>query len=462
MSRTRTAPSERPAENGLAGGNKTTGPRCRARRLRVRTRLVTNESGFTLIEEIVALALLAVVLLPIATIYYTGQKGSADNREYGDAVAIASGAVAQANGITYSDLGFFESQFGTPPQTVPGYNGLPGVDLGANPPAGVAPQIQPTGTPVQVGSIVYHERTYVVWVNASGGNAYAYKQVYAVVSWNENGNPVSTTQSVLVDPGGLGKYTVPENNTPGGTSSTPSNVDGLAATVPADPAGEQQVNLTWDAPLTDPGFYAAVSAPDPGAQSNLAVPDTSGTSSAWSPTGSTASGSILGTATNFTVTGLAASTTYWFEIVAFSSDGVQWAISQTWVKATTLTPTVQPCTLNTLTVSQAGQLSGQATVAKSGGDLIQPITVIVTYVGNCTSGADAVTVVAGTSSGVDPGSPYTLSWSSSPAQYSYTLCPVGVGFITGIHNYTASLNGTASNLTAQVSFTRDKKTTPSC
>jgi len=195
----------------------------------------------------------------------------------------------------------------------------------------------------------------------------------------------------------------------------------------------------------------------------VAFPDTTGTSAAWAPTGSSTSGSILATATTFTVTGLAPSTAYWFEIVSFSAGGNQWAVSQTWVTATTLSPPPQPCTLNTLTVSQAGQTSGQATVAKSNGDLMQPITMTVTYSGTCTAGADAVTVAA-TSSGADPGSPYTLSWGTN--QYTYNLptglCPIGTGFITGTHTYTVSHNGVVTSLTAQVSFSQDKKGTPAC
>jgi hypothetical protein len=423
-----------------------------------RTHRDVDENGLALVEVVVSLGVLGIVLLPLANVFYGGENVSAGNREYGDAVAIANGQLAQAQGTTYADLGFYENQFGTPPLTISGYNGQPAVDLGPSPPAGVSPQVQPTSNPQRVGSIVYSATNYVVWVNGSGGDGYAYKQVYSVVSWTEFGVPAQAVQSILVYPGGLGKYTGPQNNTPGGTSTTPDNVVGLAVGVPADPAGETQVNLSWTAPQDPPGYYVAAWAPDPGGQDDLGTPDTTGTSSEWAPTGSSTSGSILATATSFTVTGLASSTAYWFEIVAFSSGGDQWAISQTWVTATTLTPPPQPCTLNTLTISQAGQSSGQATVAKSNGQLMEPITMTVTYSGTCAGGTDAVTVAA-TSSGTDPGSPYALAWGSN--QYTYSLCP-STGFITGTHTYTVSDNGTPTNLTAQVSFSQNKKGTPAC
>jgi len=492
-----------------------------------------DEVGFTLIEVAVALALLAVVLLPLASVFYGAQSANADNREYGDAIAIANGQLAQASGVTYADLGLYEHPLGTNcnvPLTIPGYNGQPAVDLGECPPNGTAAQIQPTSTPQQVGSIIYTATNYVVWVNGSGGDTCAYKQVYSVVSWNEGGNTARATQSLLVYPGGLGKYagsqcldfivattggstaasvasggfpgvtvgmpvsgpdiapgttvtavsgntvtlsqaalgtgsqTLDFGSTPTAPDTTPDDVAGLAVTVPADPAGETQLNLTWTAPVDTPGYFVAVWAPDPGGQAHLAPPDTTGTSSsAWAPTGSSTSGSIPATATSDTVTGLAPSTAFWFEIVAFSASGDQWAVSQTWVTATTLTPPAQPCTLNTLTISQAGQSSGQATVAKSSGDLMQPITMTVTFSGTCTAGSDSVTVAAA-SSGADPGSPYSLTWAAN--QYTFNppigLCPTGTGFITGTHTYTVSHNGTATSLTAQVSFSQDKKGTPAC
>jgi type II secretory pathway pseudopilin PulG len=499
------------------------GPRW-SRLVSVRKHRQSPDAGYTLIEVVVSLGLLAITLLPLASVFYGAESANSANREYGDAIAIATGQLAQAGGVTYANLGFFVSQ--SPPSS---YNGQPTVILGSAPPAGESPQIPLTSTPQQVGAIVYTANNYVVWVAGSGGDSCAYKEVYAVVSWSERGHTVQVSQSTLVYPGGLGKYTgsqcvnfvvsttlgstlasVASGGFPGvvagmavsganivagttvvsvsgnnlvlsqaatgtgtqtltfgagssGTDVTPDNVSGLAVAVPADPAGETQLDLSWTSPLNTPGYFVAEWAPDPGGQGHLAFPDTTGSSSAWAPAGSSTSGTILATATTFTVTGLAPSTAYWFEIVAFSSGGNQWAISQTWVTATTLTPPPQPCTLNTLTVSQAGQSSGQATVAKSNGDLMQPITMTVTYSGTCTAGSDVVTVAA-TSSGADPGSPYTLSWGSN--QYTYNLptglCPIGTGFITGTHTYTVSHNGSVTSLTAQVSFSQDKKGTPAC
>lgn len=201
-------------------------------------------------------------------------------------------------------------------------------------------------------------------------------------------------------------------------------------------------------------------APDPGGQGDLATPATSGSGAGWAPAGSTTSGTFAGTNLTFTVTGLTPSTSYWFEIVGFSADGSQWAISQTWVNATTLTPPPPPCALNSITVTQAGQSWGTAEIAKTNTQLLSAIAITVGYSGTCTASADVVTVSATASGSSDPGSPYTLTFSSSPAQYTYTLCPA-TSFSQATHTYSASLNGSASGNQAQVSFT-EKNKSPSC
>lgn len=494
----------------------------------IRVRRHRDESGYSLIEIVVVLGLLAIVMLPLASVFYGTEKAESYNREYGDAIAIANGQLAQAAGVTYDNLGFYVSQ--SPPSS---FKGQPTVILGTSAPNGTAAQIPLTSPTQQVGAIVYTPSNYVVWVTGSGGQGCAYKQVYAVVSWKEAGSTVSVTQTTLVYPGGLGSYTGshcinyvvsttaglttalltsvtwPAGVSPGmdvagpniaagttvaavsttpsptltlsqaatgtgpqtlifgsgstGSDITPDNVVGLAATVPSDSSGEYTVNLTWSAPADTPGYFVAVWAPDPGGQGHLAVPDTAGTSAAWAPTGSTTSSSILATATSTSVAALSPNTAYWFEIIAFSSSGDQWAISQTWVTATTQNNPALACTPGTLSISQAGQQSGHATVATSNSHLIQPITLVVTYAGPCTNGTDGLSVKATSTSGADPGSPYTLTWGS--IEYTYNpptgLCP-SAGFLTGTHTYTVYYKGVATSLTAQVSFSQDPTNPPQC
>src|SRR5579862_4630670 len=79
-----------------------------------------EEAGYSLIEVVVALGLLAITLLPLASVFYGAEAANSANREYGDAIAIADGQLAQAGGVTYANLGFYVSQ--APPSA---YSGQP-------------------------------------------------------------------------------------------------------------------------------------------------------------------------------------------------------------------------------------------------------------------------------------------------------------------------------------------------
>ena len=84
----------------------------------------------TLIEMVVALAVIAILLIPVAGIFYTGQKTDAENRQYGDAIALGDAALAKADAVSYGSLGYYEDQFGSCGTAIPGYNSQVGVDLG--------------------------------------------------------------------------------------------------------------------------------------------------------------------------------------------------------------------------------------------------------------------------------------------------------------------------------------------
>jgi hypothetical protein len=324
--------------------------------------------------------------------------------------------------------------------------------------------VQPVITPIIVGAVPYTINIYVVWQNASGGHANAYKKVYAVVSWNEQGNPVTATQSVLVYPGGLGVSTGQGNQAPTGTSTPPDSVAGLAGSLPdpvllTDPLNQTEAVLSWNAPTNTPGGYVAVWSTNP---TNLPTAGSSGTASGWAPTGSTTSSLIPSSATGYTATALTPNTQYYFEIVAFSTDFSAWTASQTYVTVTTQPAPVQPCSLNTISVVEAGQLAGQATLTKTNFYLSGALTMTVAYSGTCPSTVGAVTVQASVNGTPDPGSPYALTYSASPPQYTTTYCPHNVGFGTGTHTYTVWLNGVQTSLSIQVAFAMDKKATAAC
>jgi type II secretory pathway pseudopilin PulG len=451
----------------------------------------------TLIEVLVALSVVAILLLPLAAVFYTGATASADNREYGAAIGLADQALAEANGISYSSLGFYEDQFsanGSPatPTTpgvtcpysgtdpIPGYNGQDPVDLGCSPPGSQLPQVQAVDTSLKVGGTPFTLHTYVVWVAGShpttGSVTYpdAYKQVYAVVSWQEGGHPVSAVQNVLVYPGGLGAYSGPGNNgVPASSSGMPPSVALVGVTNLSGTGASSELDVTWDLPDNFSGYYAVVGSPTEGDLPPAGVSGSGGSGWYASSTGSSTVytydqvPSCTSSTCTQTVTGLAASTTYWFEVVTFSSDGSQWATSQIGpISGTTGAPPSTSCEITSLTIDQNGKPQSSVELSSktgSTGRLVAPVTFVAPWAG-CSNG-DTVTVSA---TGTADLGPWPLTYSSSPPQYSFTLCPATdsedpqPAFAAGPYTFTVAINGTTQpGIATNVTFTSRNKT-PSC
>jgi hypothetical protein len=83
---------------------------------------------------------------------------------------------------------------------------------------------------------------------------------------------------------------------------------------------------------------------------------------------------------------------------------------------------------------------------------MQAVTINMSFQGTCTA-SNAVVVTA---TGPNSLGPYLLTYSSSPAQFSYNpplgLCP-STSFATGTYQFSATLDGVAQSPSANVPFT---------
>ena len=419
----------------------------------------------TLVEMIVALGVIGILLIPLAGTFYTAQSTDAQNRSYGDAVALANSALAKDDALAWTNLGFYEKQFspftcGTtiPSYTPPGGTTQSGVDLGCAPVAPNTADVLPVDTSPNevVGNVQYKLTTYVVWAVGSGSCsgftscAKAEKQVYAVVSWSLGGSNFSATQNIIVYPGGLGAYNGGGQEAPLGSSPPPS-VTGLG--VVSGSLTYNSVQLQWNDPGSpQPGWYEIV------AQNSSSLPQVglSGTDDSWDPVGAQVVGSVAAPASSELVSGLAANSTYYFVVVAFSPDGTKWAVSSS-TSGQVNTPSSPPgaCQLTSLTVNQTGQTSiDTVTVKKTGGTaghLMKAVTIVVGFTGSCTSSNQVLVSATGPAAL----GPYTLTYTSAPAQFSYNppsgLCPSSA-FATGNYVFSVKLDGTSQTPTANVPF----------
>lgn len=325
---------------------------------RVRTK--PFEGGFTLIELVIGLTVLAVGIGAVVNVFHSAFAVAGQGNNRSRAVALATREAEAMRAIPYERVGFAADQVGY----VADFEGLPTVVVDD-------PLIEPVESGVDVGGISFSFVRHVVWVDAASvsGFADAYKRVTALVSWQDESGVHEVRQDAFVYPGGQGAYAGPQ----GGAASTtttlvsvvpPSAPLTLSASVPAGTDGATSVDLSWTAsPISvTPIDTWIVEYSTDSFMSAQRLTDTQ-------PASSTA----------LTATGLSPSTTYSFRVAAQSANGLvsTWSVS---VMATTTPALSNACGLGTatLTPSALKRLHGVSTVLSGN------VVAVVNTTGTCT------------------------------------------------------------------------------
>jgi prepilin-type N-terminal cleavage/methylation domain-containing protein len=400
----------------------------------------SEESGFTIIELVVSMALLVIVAAPLAQVFWSSIRtaGSAAHRT--DGAAVASREIEALRAVPYAQVGFYADQTGF----VSTFEGLTTVSLGATspPPSDPAsPQMQPqspdpnaaagyapdpvasNANSIVLGMVTFNVKRYIVWVDAKdASNTYtqAYKRLTVIVTWRDQAGPHTVREDSILYPGGLGQYQAPM----GGTSTTSSSTTALMPTAPvlaaitplAPPTDETQVVLNWSQPSggaaitsytvefsTDPSFPAG----------NFTVVN-----------------GLSSTQLTYTVAPLTPDTTYYFEIIAYNGANSATSNSQSIHTAPLPGPV---CTLGSLNVAGASVHSTTGTILKNNGQMSENLTLSWTTSGPCTDTYE-VHALDPTSS-TDQGSPYALT--GSAGAYSGTVPSNNQkNWAIGLHTFT--------------------------
>ena len=163
-----------------------------------------DEAGFTILELVVALSLIAAVALGFTASIGGGFRSVLIARQRQSAVQIASARLEEARYDSYTQLALPSTLTQSADPTNPDYyvssggstfdvTGTGQIEPLVYSPSGVANHFQ---DPVQVGSILMQVYEYVTWVSdANAGGANAYKRVTIVVVYK---TPVSTGISKMV------------------------------------------------------------------------------------------------------------------------------------------------------------------------------------------------------------------------------------------------------------------------
>lgn len=254
--------------------------------------------GFTIIELVASLTVLSIGIFGVMSVMMSSFSVATTSGNRTQAVAVASWEAEKLRAIPYSSVGFETNQ--------PGYAATDNGDATVTLATGEA-RTTPHGSET-VGPRTYTITRSIVWGAATAGTttySAAYKKASVAVSWSDRAGAHTARQSTIVYPGGLGPYATTTTTTapPCGTPSPPT---ALTAAVPVDIAGSSTVNLTWVPPLI--AFPAIASWVIEYSTNNFAT--TNQVTNTQPPS-----------ATAYSLSGLAASTTYQFRVAGKSVCG---------------------------------------------------------------------------------------------------------------------------------------------
>jgi prepilin-type N-terminal cleavage/methylation domain-containing protein len=378
------------------------------------------EDGFTIVEVVIAIAVLAMVSAPLAGAFWAAIRTAGVAIHRTDGSAISSREIESMRAVPYAQVGFYQDQ----PNYVSTYETFNTVTLGATAPVSGAlvPQIQPQTTGIVQGAITFKVNRYVVWVDAKDASStytQAYKRLTVITSWKDQAGSFKARQDSLLYPGGQGQYQGAGATTVPTTTTTavlnPSAPVLNAVTGLADPAGETQIPLTW----SQPGGGAAVTS----------YTIQYSTSSSF-PVGFSAISNLPPSTPSQTVPGLSANTTYYFKVIAYA--GANLAASNV-VSFATLPAPVVACNFGPLNVTGATSLSTTGTFLQGNGKMSEDLSLAWTTTGSC---PHTYTVKAtDPSNAADPGSPYSFVVSSG--SYSASVNSSGSkSWGIGLHTFT--------------------------
>ena len=343
-----------------------------ARGVREQRRWRRSDSGFTLMELMMALLVLTIVLAAMgpAVISLLTATGSTNQRSVANGLAVQ--ATEGIRAAPYSQIGYNT----TAPTNCTASN----------------PVILNTATPIvgsttqTVAGVQYTILTCLYWVNSSAGStdAQAYKQSIVTVSWTADGISSSVSQTSAIYPGGLGSYTTPENNGTGGSGGSGGGSGTTTTTVANGPAPNPPTNVTavddtsaptntidvswtpstWSSPSG--GYYVVVYTTIN--NSGYLYTATGGASvtsqSSWSQSTET-------TASSMEIT-VGAGTQYYIQVQATDSGDQQVStVTSNTATATTTSGSGPTCSINTLGVTPSvGTKSGTGVAVDKNGILV--------------------------------------------------------------------------------------------
>jgi prepilin-type N-terminal cleavage/methylation domain-containing protein len=282
----------------------------RSVRLRTKPR---GDDGFTLVELMVAMLVLAIVLTALVPVFYGTMRATASSRQRNVAISLAVKANEQIRSLPYWEIGYGPANT-TPPACSPP-SGETAVTLSSAGPMNSMPTTETEGgNPYSLLRCVYWANEQV---NSTTTDTGAYVESVVTVTWTDNTGTKTATETSDIYPGGETQYSndpynnfAPAQST--GTGTGPATGSPQDVTFPAmkGQAATDSIDIQWSAPSGAPASTQYV------VEYNTSDQFVTGPSGIYSTSSGLYATSPLLSALDWTAGGLAPHTTYWFRVVA--------------------------------------------------------------------------------------------------------------------------------------------------
>lgn len=346
------------------------------------------------------MSVMSVGILGLLRVSLGGMAVSVGSNARTTATAVASSEIEAMRATTYDKLGFATSSTGYRAN----FEGATTVVVSLA--AGEVAQVEPLGV-LQQDGLNFGITRDIVWASALIGagpavaNA-AYKRTVVEVSWTDQHGPHKVRQDGGVYPGGLGAYGAPTTTTTPPGPVMPGAPVNLVASLGSN--SSSQINLAWDQGSP--------------ASTTWEIHQSSNNGVTWT----TLTTSQPGATTNFSVSGLAQSTTYTYRVRGLLGTQVSaWSAS---ASATTAAATGVCASLSgSATPSPAKRLSSKY--------LKTDVLVNVNTNGGCAYGL-RIRFTPGDGS---PPTTHTLSMSQVGSEFKYTISKNAYKWTTGANTF---------------------------
>ncbi|MDQ1402594.1 MAG: hypothetical protein QOG03_910 [Actinomycetota bacterium] len=313
---------------------------------RLRRRAPTEERGFTIVEIVVAMTVMAVGVFGTMNVFLSTLRTTSMGEARTRASALASQEVEAMRSAPYAQVGFATSQTGyratfESKSTVVVSN----------------PVFAPTTTPYTFDGQVFTITRDIVWA-PFGTVTQAYKRVTAQIVWVDKIGTHSVRQDGGVYPGGLGPAGT-TTTTVATTTTTAPVTPGTAGTVtavknPTNPT--HQIDVSWTGGSPTPTYWE--------------VQYSSNSGTTWVQ----ATANQPGASFSYALSGLSSGTTYTVRV-----RGLLGRATSNWIQASAATDAPPPTCAVT-----SGSVSPSTVQKKSNGQLNTNLVVTVNTTGPCT------------------------------------------------------------------------------